>query len=119
MRALVLGLVLFLGHGAFAEDRVAPRLTTYVGKINLNAASIEQLEMLPGIGKKAAEKIVAYREKRKFKRIQELVRVKGFGRKKFLKLQPHLAVEGENTFRIESISQDGRHLVLKTATPRK
>lgn len=118
MRAGLVAVVLLWGCGALAAD-VAPRLTSYVGKINLNQATVEQLELLPGVGKKAAEKIVAYREKKPFKRIQELVRVKGFGRKKFLKLQPHLAVEGENTFRIESISHDGRHLVTRTAVARK
>ncbi len=111
---LVLTVVLWAG----AAQAAAPRLTTYVGKVNLNQASADQLEMLPGVGKKAAEKILAYRAKKKFGRIQELVRVKGFGRKTFRKLEPHLAVDGENTFRIESVSEDGRHVVLRTATPR-
>lgn len=73
----------------------------YYGKVNLNTATVEQLELLPGVGKKAAELIVAHRGKRRFGRIQELVRVKGFGRKRFLRLEPHLTVDGVTDLRVE------------------
>jgi competence protein ComEA len=61
--------------------------------INLNAATIEQLETLPGIGRKTAERIIEYRTKSGgFKRIEELMNVKGIGEKSFLKLKPLIVV---------------------------
>lgn len=57
--------------------------------VNLNTATLEQLETLPGIGRKTAERIVEYRTKSgSFKRIEELMNVKGIGEKSFLKLKP-------------------------------
>jgi len=61
--------------------------------INLNAATIDQLETLPGIGRKTAERIIEYRTKNGgFKRIEDLMNVKGIGEKSFLKLKPLSAV---------------------------
>ena len=61
--------------------------------INLNAATVEQLETLPGIGRKTAERIIEHRTKSGgFKRIEDLMNVKGIGEKSFLKLKPLIAV---------------------------
>jgi competence protein ComEA len=61
--------------------------------INLNTATIDQLETLPGIGRKTAERIVEYRTKAGgFKRIEDLMNVKGIGEKSFLKLKPLVVV---------------------------
>jgi competence protein ComEA len=68
------------------------------GKLNLNTATGEQLQLLPGVGPAKSERIVEYRQKHgKFRRIQDLRRVKGFGQKTLKKLTPYLAVDGENT----------------------
>ena len=61
--------------------------------LNLNAATVDQLETLPGIGRKTAERIIEYRTKNGgFKRIEDLMNVKGIGEKSFLKLKPLIAV---------------------------
>lgn len=61
--------------------------------INLNTASQAQLESLPGVGAKAALRILEYRKQNgNFKKVEDLMNVKGFGEKTFLKLKPRLTV---------------------------
>jgi competence protein ComEA len=61
--------------------------------LNLNAATAEQLATLPGIGPKVAERILEYRTKSGgFKKIEELMNVKGIGEKSFLKIKPLVSV---------------------------
>jgi competence protein ComEA len=66
--------------------------------LNLNTATIDQLETLPGIGRKTAERIIEHRTKiGSFKRIEELMNVKGIGEKSFLKLKPLIVVPPPKT----------------------
>jgi competence protein ComEA len=61
--------------------------------VNLNTASVSQLETLPGVGKATAERIVEYREKNGgFKKIEDLMNVRGIGEKSFLKIKPLITV---------------------------
>ena len=61
--------------------------------VNLNTASAGDLEGLPGIGAKTAARIVEYRQKNgPFKKIEELMNVRGVGEKNFLKLKPQLTI---------------------------
>ena len=61
--------------------------------INLNTATVAQLETLPGIGKSTAERILEYRQKNGgFKRVEDLMNVRGVGEKSFLKLKPLITV---------------------------
>ena len=61
--------------------------------VNLNTASAADLEALPGIGKSTAQRIVEYRQKSGgFKKIEELMNVKGIGEKSFLKIKSRLTV---------------------------
>lgn len=64
------------------------------GKVILNLATEDDLRKLPGIGPKKAEAIIALRTKLgKFKRAEDLLRVKGIGRKKLAKLRPRLLID--------------------------
>jgi competence protein ComEA len=97
---MVLGLVL-LGPGVAEARR---NRTQYTGVVNLNEATESELDRLPGVGLKAVQRIIAHREKRPFQRIEELVRVKGFGKKKFQKLKPYLTLTGPTTLKAEPAS---------------
>jgi competence protein ComEA len=61
--------------------------------ININTADAAGLATLPGIGAKTAELIVAYRQKNgPFKKIEELMNVRGIGEKSFLKIRAQISV---------------------------
>jgi competence ComEA-like helix-hairpin-helix protein len=63
-------------------------------RMNLNTASEQQLQRLPRIGPKMAERIVAYREEHgPFARPSHVVRVRGIGPKTFEQLAPYLFVD--------------------------
>jgi competence protein ComEA len=62
-------------------------------KVNLNSATAEQLETLPGIGPSIAKSIVEYRNKvGKFTKIEEILNVKGVGEKKFQRIKDRLTI---------------------------
>jgi competence protein ComEA len=64
-----------------------------VATVNINTASVKELDALPGIGARTAALIVEYRQKNgPFKKIEELMNVRGVGEKSFLKLKPQLTV---------------------------
>ncbi len=63
------------------------------GRLDLNRATAEDFEALPGVGPKTAERIVADRAKRgRFKTVKDLGRVKGIGPKTLARLTPHVCV---------------------------
>ena len=62
--------------------------------ININNALAADLMLLPGIGEVTAERIIEYREKNdRFRKIDDLKKVKGIGDKKFEKIKVYITVE--------------------------
>ncbi len=100
MTGLLMVLVLGVGPVA-AQDADARPPASASALINLNSATVPQLETLPGIGKATAERIVEYRQKNGgFKKVEDLMNVRGVGEKSFLKLKPLITVtaaKGERT----------------------
>jgi competence protein ComEA len=77
------------------EGPVAPSAN---GVLNLNTASEEELMRLPGVGPSKAKAILELRTQLKgFKKVEDLMRVKGIGRKTFRKLLPMLKLDGATT----------------------
>lgn len=62
------------------------------GKINLNTASLEELETLPGIGNTRALEIISYRENTPFKNIEEIKNISGIGEKTYEKIKEKIIV---------------------------
>jgi len=61
--------------------------------VNINTATTEQLTTLPGVGPATAARIIEYREKNgAFKKIEDLMNVRGIGEKTFLRLKPLVTV---------------------------
>jgi competence protein ComEA len=108
MRALALSLALiaFAALPAAAQtpaskpaaSRAAKPAASVTTPVNLNTATQAQLETLPGIGAKAAERILEFRQKNgAFKKVEDLMNVKGIGEKNFLKLKPFITVSPQKT----------------------
>jgi comEA protein len=67
-------------------------------KIDINTAYSADLELLPGIGKVMAERIIEYRELNDgFTRIEDIMNVKGIGEKKFNRIKDYITVESKNS----------------------
>jgi len=70
------------------------------GVVNVNTASVEELQLLPGVGTSRASAIVAARKNRGgFETIDQLTEVKGIGPSMLERMRPHVAVEGRTTAR--------------------
>ena len=96
---VMLGLVSVLVSGAYAAGTAgtpgtAEEKSPAPGKlININTAGVDDLVKLPRVGEKIAQRIIEYREKNgKFKKIEDLMKVKGIGEKTFKKFEKMLTV---------------------------
>lgn len=96
-RALASALVLALGlvlAGAAAAD--------LKGVVNVNTASSEELQLLPGIGESRAQAILEERKRKGgFQSVDELVAVRGIGDAALARLRPHITLKGKTTARVE------------------
>ena len=65
---------------------------TGVFLLDPNTAPVDSLELLPGIGRVLADRIVEYRQHHQFAREVDLTEVKGIGPKMFERLRPYLRI---------------------------
>jgi competence protein ComEA len=104
--AAVLALVGVGAGQAWGGARVVPRKEVS-GVLNLNTATAQQLDLLPGVGAKSAKRIVEFRAKTPFARAEDLARVKGFSPKKLAVLRPFLTVTGPTTLAVKAGAAPG------------
>jgi competence protein ComEA len=91
--ALLMAMLVALPVSSVLAQSDKPAASTAKPALNLNTATLDQLEDLPGIGRATAERILEYRQKQGgFKKIEELMNVRGIGEKAFLKLKPLVIV---------------------------
>jgi comEA protein len=92
IRAIAVFLALLLAFalvGSLAAQKHLP-----AAAVDLNAASLEQLQELPGVGPSTAQAIVDFREKSgAFKRPEDLLAIHGISKAKFEKLRPYIVVK--------------------------
>jgi len=94
-KAITLAVVLALVAGSTLAAPVAP-----TGQVNINTASVQELQLLPRVGPALAKRIVDFRATNGlFKAPEELARVKGIGEKSFARLQPLVSVSGTTTLK--------------------
>ena len=76
--------------------------TRLVGVVNVNTATAEQLELLPGIGPARATAIIEYRKANGgFEKVSDLVGVSGIGDRALDRIRAHCAVKGKTTAKLE------------------
>lgn len=100
MCTLLLALTGPAWSGPAAAGQAAPAApeSASVARLDLNTASVSDLETLPGIGPRTAALIVEYREQNGgFQKIEELMNVRGVGEKSFLRLKDLITVSPVQT----------------------
>ncbi len=67
------------------------------GRVDINKADAKSLSGIKAIGKKLAEKIVEFRKKHgPFEKIEDMLKIKGLGKKKLAKIRDHIAIKQED-----------------------
>lgn len=94
--ALVVALCCAATANAQSENqapRPAAAAAAVPAPVNINTATQPQLEALPGIGAAMAGRILEYRQKNGgFKKVEDLMNVRGIGERNFLRLKPLVTV---------------------------
>lgn len=98
----ILAVVAFAVVPAFAQEvqPAQPKKPALEGKLNINTATAEQIDMLPGMSRKKAEAVVEYRNTNgKFKTLDDLMKVKGIKQRTIDKIKDYIIFEGQTTLK--------------------
>jgi competence ComEA-like helix-hairpin-helix protein len=96
---------LFFGQSGLIQEILSPDVQNSAlwprdpiqpqpAKVNINRATAAELEKLPGIGPKLAQKIVNYRSQNPpFRKVEELLIIQGVNRRLLEKIRPYITVQ--------------------------
>ena len=99
-RASLLALLTVVGVLFAASPLQAAGEEALTGVVNINTATAEELELLPGIGESRAKAVLALRKRNGgFKSVDELTQVKGIGATALDRMRPYVRTEGKTTAR--------------------
>jgi competence protein ComEA len=88
---LVAAIVVFSLASAYAQSAASK------AKVNINTASASELETLPRVGPKIAQRIIDFRTKNgNFKKVEDIMKIQGIGEKVFENIRDLITVGGEN-----------------------
>jgi competence protein ComEA len=82
---------------AVAKAAPSKKAAAVTDRIDLNHATAEQLQRLPGIGSTRASQIIAARDEQPFRVVEDLTRVPGIGAKTLERLRPYVSVGSEQS----------------------
>jgi competence protein ComEA len=87
--AAIIAIVFFVCALAVAAQKKQPP----AHPLDLNIANVKELQQVPGIGPKTAQAIVDFRHKSgPFRRVEDLLAIKGISQRKLDKMRPYLKV---------------------------
>ncbi len=93
LKSVVLGVIFGLVFFLLLPSQGQAVQKTSEKKININTASLTELQELPRIGEKVAQRIIDFRKTNgKFKKIEEIMKVQGIGEKVFKQIKDRITV---------------------------
>jgi len=93
-------LTLFLSAAASASKKKPP-----LKPVNINTATAEELQQVPGIGPATAQKILQMRKSYgAFKSVDDLLAIRGLGQKRLDKMRKYLTVARTNPSKTDALS---------------
>jgi len=93
---------LALGVALAVTPALAGGETRLSGTVNVNTATAEQLQLLPGIGETRALAVIETRKRRGgFESVEDLLDVKGIGESSLQQMRPYVTVDGKTSARLE------------------
>ena len=105
---ILTGIILLLAVGEYVQLFASPsdsfkEFNVYIGEdeqkitgtfqLDPNTAPVDSLELLPGVGRVIADRIIEYRKDHTFKTLIDITDVKGIGPKLYEKIKPYLKIE--------------------------
>jgi competence protein ComEA len=86
--AMLSAVILYPAHAIFAAPTQGTKHQGSLEKVNVNVASMQELESVRGIGPSLADRIVSFRDANgKFESLEDLSQVRGIGSSKLAKIK--------------------------------
>lgn len=104
--AIFMGVFLFIHANVFPAKDTAPPFQVFIGEndqkftgvfiVDPNTSPADSLELLPGIGKVLADRIIVYRQQHHFVKEVDITEVRGIGPKLYEHIKPYLKIRNDD-----------------------